>query len=568
MNKEVLYITNINYKNCEFKIFMVDGRVCVIPNADIDEKTIEEVKLMVYDKNRIMTVDLIDKMEKKDIYKILATEIIVLGGILIGTYIKKDLDTLKFNDLIIEKEELTISFNEEQIKEFDEELFVGYVNAIYSNENLSIEDKRMFVLRFEYINENIENVNKEELYNTLKSIKIVRHDEKNGTVLGNFVLDLDGTPIINLYKDATDETLIHEIYHALKFNKFYWDDVYFYETRFINSEEYNSLPFEEQLRCQKKDILGNMLEEAHTTVLTAKENNTENVDIAYKKEVYLYKMYEKIIGQENLEKFMLDENQIIGFLNCLLELGCTKEEAVTFTARLDLYNYLTYNKLPEQDLSYLYYQICDDLAYVYEKKFGHTNDMMLDITILSVTNNINTTLTNDYYEIYNMPQLYNKLSSKELTVNNYLNDNIINDFSTKYGINDIYIDYFSNTEPKVIIEINNYDKIVFDVVDNKLVFSNEIIDNENVEYIYQLYSDYYEYAINRFNDEEYAAYYASIYANVNLTIDQKAEYVEIYHWLDTSKITEDEINNVLLLGNSKQVNTYFAYINNQNVCSK
>jgi hypothetical protein len=553
---EVLFVTNLIYKNIVYKLYLINGKYeieCL--NNKVDNNSIDELKKIILSKHTMN-----DKIKNSKI--IIPSTIIFSTGVFLGIILNKNIEKLKIeNEFNIDIDTIQSEIlTNENINDFDEDLFLKYVSAIYSNPNLTEDDKKFFVERFKYINENKNFVNKQEILNTVNKIQIIRHDYDKGTILGDFQIQ-EGIPTINLYSKATEETLIHEIYHALKYNKYYWDTVYYYNGNFIGSDEYNLLSNEEKNQCEKKNIVGNMIEEAHTSILTAAEEDTENINIPYYKEVYIYKIYEKIFGKENMEKNMLAPNQVVGFLNNLLSLGCTKEEAILITARLDLYNTLTYQQNENLDLSYLTYQICDDLTFVYNKKYNDINDPLLNITILSLTNNLNFDITTEIESDFYFPELFKKISKKELTINQYLDDIIIVNYATNYGVNNIYIDYFSNDCPRVCVEVNNYDKIILNIDGQDVTYFNTIGDSETAQYIYKLYTDYYEFALNQYgNDSNYACFFACIYANQSINIEQKAELLDYYDIWQKVLITEEDSRKVLLLADYNKIKSVFNNI--------
>lgn len=569
---EEVFITKIKYKDIEFSIFMQEGKIIVKSKPDVAKELKQEVEKLVYDKFKTKKDDLNIKTPNQIFYgHLLAGSVGLIAGTLIGTFLKEDIETLK------QKNKYNINLDTMQYEmgmetaTFDDELFSKYVFAVYSNPNLTEEDKKEFVKRFNYINENKNSINKEEILNTLSTISVIRNDydyPTNANILGEFKI-INGKPVIALYEKATHETFIHEIYHALTYNTYYWDDVYFYNGQFLGTKEYSLLSLEEQQKCQKTEILGNMIEEAHTSILTAYEENTEKLNISYQQEVYIYKMYEKILGKENLEKDMLSANPVVGFLNGLLDIGCTKEEAIKIVADLDLYNTLKHNP-KNLDLSYLTYQICDNLAYVYQKKYGNIDDSLLNITILSLTNNLNLDYAKEFENDFYNPELFNKIYTKKLTINNYLEPSIIANYGTNFRVNNIYIDYFSSSIPQVVVEATNYDQILLNVEGNEINFVGTQGDSDTSQYLYKLYTDYYTYAVNQFEKgENYAIFFAAIYANQSLAIEQKVELLDYYeNWNEYIFFNENnqtkQARKILLLEDYDTIKAYFQNLSFEN----
>lgn len=558
------FITKIRYKEIDFYIYEINGNIVIKTLNPVSKDLILEVKNLVYDKNTIKTDN--SKKYKKRFYIFEATMAL---GIFIGTYSNKEIDSLKYNDNVIKNAKDEMLLENEENADFDNELFSKYVMAIYSNNNLSEEDKKVFINRFHYINENKNSINLEEILNTLRNIKIIRYDFQPENILGKFIIDENNDPVIVLYQNADEETLIHEVYHALKFNKYYWGDIYFYNNTFIDEDEYKNLSADAKKSCEKIEVLGKMNEEAHTAILTADEENTENIYMFYNKEIYIYKVYESIFGKENMEKIMLSPNCINGFLNNLLEVGCTKNQAIAIVSRMDIYNSFIHKEENESslDMSYLTYQICDDMAYVYEKKYGNIDNDLLKITILSLTNNLNFENAKEFKCLYNNPDLFDDIYSKNISINNYLSDEIKDNYGTnEYGVNNILIDYFSNENPQIYIEVNNYDKIILNYEKNNITYCDIIGDSVSSQYTYKLYTDYYEFAKNQNNnDETYANYFAAIYANDSLSVEQKSKFIDLYpFWLqylnDNNSNDIEENRKLLLLGSYQKIDTFFQGI--------
>lgn len=547
-----VFITKIIYKNWKLDIFLNSNKYFV--KGKCPDKIKNEIE-------KIINSNL--KFNKNK--KVIISSAIFSVGLFAGVILNKDLKNIRTNkelDLKFGNIENELNINENTI---DEKLFSEYVKAVYQNKNLTDSEKIMFIKRFNFVNKYKDYINKSELLDTLENIKINHKDEENGNVLGEFILE-DNNPVINLYKKADDNTLIHEIYHALKHNKYYWDAVYFYEGKFIGSDEYNKLSNKEQEKCNKYNILGNMLEEANTAILTSEDKDVNPEYITYKDEIYLYKIYEQIIGKEKLEQGLFKSNQIVEYLNDLVECGCSYNEAIAIVGRLDLFSKFTYiEQIDDKDINYLKYQICDDLAYVYNLKFHNIDNPLLLITILSLTNDINLENLKENISNFKMPDLYEKLLNNEININNYLPDIVKDNYATECGINDITIDYFKNSNPQIYVGVNCYDKAILEVSNNQVTFKKVEGDSNASLYVYKLYTDYYEYALNQFdNDENYASFFASIYANSLLSVDQKAKILEHYDFWKTTLDNKESYERIILLGDYNKISKIFNNKLNEN----
>ena len=555
MNK--IFITSITYKNINFNIYCDNGKICVeSKEPGVSQSIINEVKRICFNNNRIKT-EMSFRITKENLLKALVTQTLCVG-VLIGSYKNEDIEkikTLEVSEQLIKHLEIDVENIDES---YDLELYSNYLNAIYSNPYLSSTDKKEFLKRFHYVNENKNNVNFDELYNTIGMVRIIRHPKKNGNVLGNFVIDSNNKPVINLYAGSTIETLIHEQYHALKYNTYYWGKVYFYNDRFIGNDEFMSLPSEEKMKCEKKEILGNMIEEAHTTILTAKEDNTKNMNYAYEQEVYLYKMYEKIFGYEKMEHIILSSDQASEFLNAFLEVGCTKEEAIAFVARLDLFNTLLSDKV-DVDLSNLRYYLCDDLTYVYKKKFGHTNDIMLNATIDSISANINPEgLSLLECNCYNN-DLINDAMNGDIQIIDYIDENLVMQEYMNYGINSLDIDYFTEDSPIIYIKTDSFYTLEFRIDGNGcLVLNNATHDLENFQIFQNLYDDYLVYAGNTYNESNYCKYFAVLYANSNIEADEKLEFLEYYDCFSEEDFNDENLMKFLLSNKPNKIRKFLT----------
>ena len=227
--KEV-YITELFYKNAFFKIYLTNGKY----NTKGAEKNYQ-LKLEL---ENILNKNI--KYDKTKEKLILASTSVFSLGLFLGVILNRNLDKLKIDQRIVDnydtiQKDLNIESND-----VDEKLLLQYLEAIYKNNNLSEEEKALLVKKFDFVNQNKDNINLNELCNTLENIDIKYLEEEKGNILGSFVIE-NGKPLITLYKNANQETLIHEIYHALKHNKYYWDDTYFYDNTFIGTDEYNKL---------------------------------------------------------------------------------------------------------------------------------------------------------------------------------------------------------------------------------------------------------------------------------------------------------------------------------------
>ena len=241
--------------------------------------------------------------------------------------------------------------------------------------------------------------------------------------------------------------------------------------------------------------------------------------------------------------------------------GCSKEEAITIVSRLDVFNKLNNDNNKSLDYQFLTYQICDDLAYVYYQKNNNIDNNLLKITILSLINEIDLTKIQTDAKKFKMQNLFNELVNDNLSINNYLNDFIKANYATEYGVINIDFDYYSKNNPILEIEVNNYDKAIFNIINNEVNYVKIEGDSETSQFIYKLYTDYYAFALNSQNDENYAKYFASIYANPILNVDEKAEILEKYDtWV---KILNQmpSYSRVLLFENYDKINNVFENYN-------
>ena len=553
-----IFITSIKYKNYNFYIYCDNGKICVESNeSNVSQSIINEVKKICFNSDRIKT-EIIFKITKENVLKTLVTQTLCVG-VLIGSYKNEDIEkikTLEVSDELITNLDIDV---ENIDKCYDLELYSNYLNAVYSNPYLSSTDKKEFLKRFKYVNENKNNINFDELYNTISTIRIVRHPEKKDNILGDFEIDNNNKPVINLYAGSTAETLIHEQYHALKYNTYYWGKVYFYKDKFIGNDEYLNLSSEEKLKCEKIEILGNMIEEAHTSILTAKEDNTKNIDYAYEQEVYLYKMYEKIFGYEKMEHIMLSSNQTSDFLNVFLEVGCTKEEAIAFVARLDLFNTLLSKKY-DVDLSSLRYQICDDLTYVYEKKFGHTNDIILKATIDSILANINLGGLSLLERDCNNKELIQDVMNGDIQIINYIDEKLVFEEYMNYGINSLNIDYFTDNSPIIYIKVDSFYTLEFKIDSNSnlLILNNINHNSEKFQIAQNLYDDYLVYANNNYNESNYCKYFSVLYANSNIEAEEKLEFLEYYNCFSEEDFNDKKLMEFLLSNKSNKIRKFLT----------
>ena len=322
---ERIFITSLVYKNVVFFIYMVNGKLEIFTdNLDIDADLIREIRNVVNN-------------DKKISYTILNKLKPVVGGVILlsslnflGTYTLDNVEAIS---------------NLEVTDDSEFSLYDEYRNALNENESLTDEDKLVFLEQFEYVNNNYEYFdNIEFTLNTLRNIKIIHHDDIDDNIVGYFTVE-DEKPVIHLYKNATKETFIHEIYHALKYNTYYYDKCYLYNERFIGTKEYEKLDDNDKQKCTQYDLSGKFLEEAHTSLLTTKTKDVNNLSIDYREAAYIYKVYEKIIGKDVMEKNMLSSNKISLFLNSLIDLGINYQEAATIATRLDLYITFKHNIL-------------------------------------------------------------------------------------------------------------------------------------------------------------------------------------------------------------------------------
>lgn len=537
------YITTIKYRNIIYDIILENGVYVIYNDNNIVNNSIcNEIINKINSKKILMALNFNRK-------KLITAGCLALEFSILISNLKTNSVTNNtyLNDYIIR--EIIESYNKENLTAIEtDEYFLKFAKAIYINPYIDSDDKKMILNRYPYISKNTDNINWNELSKIISNLRINKLDYNNHKpIIGTFYVNEDDEPYITLYKDYTSDIFIHEIYHMLHYNKYYWDDVYYYDGKFYGTKEIENISeIVETNKLEKINVYGNMLEEAYTTINTMEEKNTANIPTTYINEVYIFKIYEDIFGRDVLDAMLLSENHAKTFLNLLLSLGLEKEEAISILGRLDIYTALTYDT--DIDKQVLLYQMSEDLLNVYEKKFQNTNNDLLKATVQNLCLNLDIDYIKENIKEVTNSSLLDSLEKGDYKPNYEINkeDDI---YMHGYNISKIEIDYYTRNNPVVKYYING-NVINFEYIDGKLIHTNSIIKNKrNVDHNdTNLYESYYEYALNTFCSKEYAVYFASIYSNPNLNVDQKSYLLESYDELvgETKETLQYSEYNILL----------------------
>ncbi len=542
MNKEV-FITRINFNNNIYNIFYLSGKYLVkdINNNIIDNSIAQKLIQMTYNPNAIIKIHLVKNIKQLSIIGIAALELFSNPTLVNQTTNEKNY-TIEDNENII-----------------DEKLFSDYVSAIYSNPNISDKDKQLLMKKFTYVNKNKDNINSEFLINSLAKLKINYLNKDGNNLSGIFYVDVNNNPIINIYSNASnnEDVLSHEIYHLLHNNKYYFDKTYYYNNQFIGTDEYMLLNDSEKSKCENVSVNGIMLEEAYTSLNVIEEHdNTNRVPEFYAIETEVFKIYENIFGKDTIDEIMFKPNPTKEFLNLLLDNGCSKEQAIAIIARLDLFNSFTVNG-ENIDLSNLKYNISDDFAFVYKNKYGNINNDIVKNTALSICFDINYDFISSFENDFKTPELYDELKNRSISVNN----NLCQLEDNEYPLN-ILISYSDEDIPTYNIFTDNNN--LYKVCNNEVSIINNYKKNDD-EYnnIMNMYNNYYEFAINTYNDEAYAKFFASIYANPYLVVEEKSAILEYYDKWSQMENKDEIMASYLLNKNYNSINNLFATQNKE-----
>ena len=532
-----IFITNIIYKNSIFSIYCINGKLEMsTDDKNVNMNDVEELNKILFTSHHILKAN-----------KIVLKSII--GAIALTTSLNF-IGNIKTSEL----DKLTESSKTSEI--FDEETFhQNYMNAIRENKYLSEQEKKLFEDRYNFVvsaHEYIYDI--DSLLNMLQNIKIEKIDEYNSNLIGCFTFD-NNEPTIKLYKGADHWTLIHEIYHALKYSENYYTNPYLYNGRFIDINEFNLLSKEEQTKCIKYDIIGNFFEEGLTSLLTTKDRKYETDELIYdyEEESYIYNMYEKILGKDIMMQNAFNTSKITIFLNSLLDLGYDTDSVISIATKLDLYETIKYNPNENIDTTQLKYGICDDLINIYQKKYGNTDNKLLELITLDMIKDLDFKRIQEFEHTYNMKDYYEKIMNGDISVRKLLNT-VNYDFNDKYGINDITLDISSDNEIYVSIMIDyNHNVILKLDSNNNLKFIKE--ESEKYPYEYKLYDDYYEYAMNTWNNERYAIFFASCYTSCSkkhITEKERNLIMEEFEKLH-GDLNIDDFKDLMLFGNYKKI---------------
>ena len=273
-----------------------------------------------------------------------------------------------------------------------------------------------------------------------------------------------------------------------------------------------------------------------------------------------------------MEQNILNSNKIVVFLNKLMDLGFDANEAATIATRLELDITFRLNPDKNRDTSSLKYQICNDLVSEYEKKYGNTDDKMLELTVLSVINNTNFDNIQEFDSNYNMLSFYNNILNGEISIQSILAE-VGYSFDDKYGVNDIQIDYFTNNIPYIYITIDYNHVVILGIEENKIKFINEEVQDTAFEE--KLYNDYYEFAINTYcegderNDiEGYARFFAACYSNMHLSEKERIAVLNTFNEIE-GDFASDDFKNLVVYGNYQKIkNALKKYYSKENIIKK
>lgn len=570
---EVL-ITKIKYNNNVYEIYLDNGKYIIKLNNDIVNDDIASKIIKIINNNNIL-------IEKTDKYKINVLKKIAILSLYSSLSVSSIVSLLDKEPEIQENqdffEDSTIDINESIADysqynydiDFDLDFYKEYVSALYSNDKLNDEQKKLFLQRYNYVNKNLNVINKNEVLKILKNIVIITKDEGNNNVEGQFEI-VNGVPTITLFNTADNKTLIHEIYHSLHYNEIYWDNTYYYKDKFIGSDEYNKLDETQKKQCISNNSLGILLEEAYTTINTIDDTYINLTSSAYNDEVIIYKLYDNIIGTDKMNEIMLSKNHAANFMNALLDIGYTKAEAVATMARLDLFDkFIKQQYELNADLSYLRYQICNDIYQIYKK--NNFIDDTLKLSIISFTQYcdiswfLEAIKTTDFDEDY-----IELITNSNKILLQYVDQKILDKYPEFIDVSNISLDYFNYDDLVVNLKINGFEVMSLlrnDNMDFKYFELTTNDDNQNL--LYQLYTDYYEYAMNQFdNNQEFASFFASVYANQVISADEKGYVIERYEVWKNIKNKEKYERDVLMQSNYETIINFIDSYESYYISSK
>ena len=233
---EKLFITSIIYSDFVFDIYMIDGKLKAFSkNDNISPELLEIVNKSLYDNNDFLRTFI------KNIKPLVGVLVFSSALNFLGTYNTSDLDKIDFDNVKV--------LNTDQI-----ELKEKYTQAVNENNFLTPEDKAILREMYSYIEENYSYFYDIDLMlENVKKLKIIRTETDDDVITGCFKYEY-GQPIIYLYDGYTRETIIHEMFHAIKYSKYYDEKTYYYKDRFISKETYEALNDSEKLNCVNYDL--------------------------------------------------------------------------------------------------------------------------------------------------------------------------------------------------------------------------------------------------------------------------------------------------------------------------
>ena len=127
-----------------------------------------------------------------------------------------------------------------------------------------------------------------------------------------------------------------------------------------------------------------------------------------------------------------------------------------------------------------------------------------------------------------------------------------------YGINSLNIDYFTDNTPTIYIKTDSYYTLEFkiDSNNNLLVLNDATHDSEKFQMLQNLYDDYLDYANRTYNESNYCKYFAALYANSNIEVDEKIEFLEYYDSFTEEDFNDDNLMRFLLSNKSPKIRKY------------
>lgn len=276
------------------------------------------------------------------------------------------------------------------------ELFKKYSYVLENNKKLGKYKKNMYDY-FKVVADQKEYLNEKDFFEALSNLSFEVVDNLLN-VLGMYNHSEIKITLIESSKNDND-VINHEIMHFIDYNLN--DNTYKriakYDDKYITEEEYEKLSREEKIEINNK--LCYQDQNIRLFVEGGAENNTayyfrKNIISTYELPVAVYRMFEYLIGKDNMDKVFYNNENLFSFINKYVDIKQYQEF---------VNEYNTKESMPNLEIDkHFYKSLIDIIITIYKNKFSddwmNNNEFKFMLYNILISNTFEDFSDSDYYE--------------------------------------------------------------------------------------------------------------------------------------------------------------------------